>query len=287
MIDAVLDAIALIRELFADSFVALLCVAVAAPGLGVLLVLRRLPMLALAVPQTAACGQAAIYCLLGSAAMSSLWQIAGAAAGVLLGLAIMLCTSGDRRFLGVHAGVLYLVTLGVTDILYLKSPFDAAQQEAMQHGRLLTVLPGGRNQVLLAGLAILAATVMTYRRQWVAAFDPEQSALNGRPPRRSFALTLLLIGALCATCVPVVGPEVVLALLLIPAIVLRPHAPSMRALLPLAMLAGVLGSIAAFILACTEGLDLPPTPTLAITLLAASGVVALPSAAWTRLARRR
>ena len=61
MMQELLEALRLIRDHFADGFASLLAIAVVAPWLGVLLVLRRLPLLALAVPQMAGCGQAAAF----------------------------------------------------------------------------------------------------------------------------------------------------------------------------------------------------------------------------------
>ncbi|MCB9870052.1 MAG: metal ABC transporter permease [Planctomycetes bacterium] len=279
MMQELLEALRLIRDHFADGFASLLAIAVVAPWLGVLLVLRRLPLLALAVPQMAGCGQAAAFF-----AFALLWtvdqaqpeapgralQMLGASAGVLVGLGALLWAGGDRRYLGAQAGILYLVARGAQQLLYLESPYRHAFEHAAEQGHLLTVLAPGRNQVLATCAVLAAAAWAAHRRLWISAFDPDQARLNGIAPRRWFAGTLLLIGMLCGLCVPVVGAEVVLTLLLVPPTVLRACTPSLRAFAPLSVVAGVLGSVAAFVLGCTRTLDWPPGPTLVLSVLAAS-----------------
>lgn len=284
MIDEILRSFELIRELFFDGFLALLAVAIAAPMLGILLVLRRMPLVGLAVPQMAGCGQAATYFVFGLVASGgahglaepgAALQVAGSLAGVALGLAVLMLVTRDRRFLGVHAGVAFLVAIGLSEIFYLESPYESAVEQAIQNGRLLTVGAAGRNQVVACSLLVLVASIVAWRRLWVSAFDEDQARLCGLSPRRYVGLTLVLLGVFCALCVPVVGAEVVLAVLLIPLAVLRPFTPSLRAYAPLSICASVVGSVAAFVLACSEGIDWPPGATLVLCLLASSLLVAI------------
>ncbi len=85
---------------------------------------------------------------------------------------------------------------------------------------------------------------------------------------------LLLYCGLCALCVPVVGPEVVLTLLLVPPAILRTATPSLAAYPILSAIAGLIGGAGAFVLSCAEGVDWPPGPAVVLCVVATSAVLA-------------
>ena len=289
MMQALQSSVELIQELFMDGFLALLAVSIAAPFLGVLLVLRQMPVLGLAVPQLAGCGQAAAFFFVAlftatdaahPAEPDAIGQVLGALTAVLLGMLALVSFNRDPKFLGVHACILFLLAIALRELFLLGSTHQKAVEESIQHGRLLTVDAAGRNQVLATCAGVVLLTIALWRRLWIPAFDPAQAQLLGLPPRRSLLITLLLLGATCALCVPVVGPEVLLTLMLVPAAILRGATPTLAAYPLLAMVAGLVGSAGAFVLACAEGVDWPPGPAVVVCVLASSGVLALVLAVW-------
>lgn len=288
MMEAIQSSVDLIQELFLDGFLALLAVSIAAPFLGVLLVLRQMPVLGLAVPQVAGCGQAAMLFFFGLFTVAdsahpsepnAILQVLGALMAVLIGILALVWLARDQKFLGVHACILFLIAIALRELFFLGSPYHKIAEESIQHGRLLTVDAAGRNQVLITCAVVVLLATIFWRRLWIPAFDPAQAQLLGLRPRRSLLATLLLLGATCALCVPVIGPEVVLTLMLVPAAILRSATPSLAAYPVLSIVAGLLGSAAAFVLACTEGVDWPPGPAVVVCVIASSGIFALALAA--------
>ncbi len=281
---AIQNAMTLVEDLFFDGFVALMVVALVGPVLGTLLVLRRMPLLGLAIPQAAGCGQAASFFLFAT------WvtvdpaqpeepgpgmQLAASLAGVFIGLLLLALLGRDRRFSGVHAGVLFLAALGLKEIFYLESPYHQVFEEAIHHGRILTVVEAGRWQATWTG-GVLFVVLLAFRRSlWTTAFDPDQSRLNGVSPALWSFATLMILGAFCGLCVPVVGAEVILTLLLVPAAIIRGATPSVALFGPLCAVAGVTGAYASFVVACAEEVNWPPAPALILCVIASSVVTAM------------
>ena len=106
------------------------------------------------------------------------------------------------------------------------------------------------------------------RRLWLAALDRDQAQLSGQNPLLSKLLTLGLIGAVCGFTVPVIGPEAILALLLIPPAILQRATPSMALYGPLCSVVGIVGAAGSFVL--TVDRDWPAAPSLILSLIASS-----------------
>ncbi|MCB9918617.1 MAG: metal ABC transporter permease [Planctomycetes bacterium] len=278
MIEDLQNAIELIREFFLDGFLALLAVAVVGPILGSALVVRRMPLLALAVPQLAACGQAAAFCWFAlfyalrqggvveepGPAVQLLGSVASVFAGMLL---LML---GSSRTLGARAAIAFLFAVALRDVLFLATPYDKVFEDLVHRGRLLTVDTSGRNTVLAASVVVALVFLVTLRRNQVAAFDPDQARLLGAKPRVHTLATMLLFGLYCAVVVPIVDATVVLVLTLVPPIALRTAVPTLASYVPWCITTSLVGAMIAFVLACTEGIDWPPGPTLTIVVTAIS-----------------
>lgn len=288
MIDAILtaidDAMALVQELFFDGFVALMVVSAVAPALGMLLVLRRMPLLGLAIPQMAGAGQAAAFYLFATWVTidpahpeepSATLQLMASVGGVFLGLVILAAFSRDRRFSGLDAGILFLAAMALKEVFYLESPYHQIFEEAIHHGRILTVVEEGRLRVIWVSAPILVALVVFRRALWTTAFDPDQARLNRTSPALWSFVTLISLGAFCALCVPVVGPDVVLTLLLVPPALIRAASPSVGMFGPLCVIAGMTGAFASFVVACAEQVNWPPAPALILCVIASSVATAL------------
>lgn len=284
MIEALEQSFRLILDLFVDGFVSLLAIAIAGPFLGALLVLRRMPLVGLAGPQLAGCGQAAAHWLFAwivvqpgqtDAHPNSALQLFGAAVAVTVGLVAIGFASRDRRFLGVNAAIAWIVAIALQELFYLHSPFLHAAEQAAHHGQLLTVTPNQRNLVLVCAAVVIVVGGSLWRRLWITAFDADQGRLLGFSPRRALTATLLLLGGFCAVSTPAAGPLATLTLIVIPPAILRVATPSLAAFAPLSITAGLAGSIGGMLLACCEGVDWPPGPAITVCVIASSTGLAL------------
>ncbi|MCA8942503.1 MAG: metal ABC transporter permease, partial [Planctomycetes bacterium] len=282
MIESLCEAWNLAIGLFFDGFVSLLAIALTAPLIGVLLVLRRMPLLGLAGPQLASCGRAgAIYvsALVGGTEATHAFEpghgalVAGAVVAVTIGMLAIGVSSHERRFVGTRAGIAFVVAMALQDIFYLHSPPHPGLEEATHHGHLLTVDAVGRDLVLGCCAVTLAVCWSTWRRQWISAFDPDQARLLGLSVRRELVTTLLLVGGFCAVCAPIAGPLSVFTLTLVPPVFVRAASPSLASYAPLSIVAGLLGAVAAFVLACWEQVDWPPGPAVTLCVVASSALV--------------
>ena len=123
--DAVERSRELIREFFEDGFWTLMVLALVCPWLGTLLVLRRMPLLALAVPQMASCGEGLAFVLAAKSASDLLeapeqsTRTLAALGAVAAGLALIAFLSRRGRSIGVAAGILFLLSIGLRDIFFL------------------------------------------------------------------------------------------------------------------------------------------------------------------------
>jgi zinc transport system permease protein len=271
-----------VRGLYAAGFAAALVVGAVAPLLGTLLVARRAPLLALVVPEVAGLGVALSYfafpalSALGLAAGQSpshAVQMVGAAVGVGGGLALaaLIARPGDE--MGFALAIAFVLAGAGAEVLLLESRFHEFSEEWLHHGRLLTVLEEGAWVVAAGGAAAVLGFLALRRRLLRAAFDPDCAALRGERPRLSALQGDLLVGGFVAVVVPEVGPDVVLASLLIPPILLRRAARSTRAYLALCVLSGASGAALAFVLALAW--DWAMGPALTLATLAASSAIAV------------
>lgn len=287
VVAAIENAMELVGDLFLDGFLALMAVAIVAPLLGTLLVLRRMPLLGLAIPQMAGCGQAAAFFLFATWVTidrgdpqepDASLQLVASLGGVFVGLVVLSAFGRDRRFSGLHAGVLFLAALGLKEVFYLESPYHQIFEEAIHHGRILTVVEEGRWQVIWTSAPLVVALVAFRRPLWTTAFDADQARLNGSSPGLWSFATLMMLGAFSGLCVPVVGPDVVFTLLLVPAALIRAATPSVTLFGPLCVIAGTSGAFASIVVACAEEVNWPPAPALILCVIASSAATALVTA---------
>lgn len=276
----------LVSELVLDGFLATLALSVIAPLIGCQLILARRPLFALALPQAAALGAPLAWWWVTPAAGLAATHAHPSATALLVATsitvgacALLLVLVSARSGGGSESAVLYLVAIAALPLVSSGLPHEA--QLGGSSGQVFAVLPDGRNQVfLVAGLvfALLSVLEGRLRRATVA---PDSERLTGGRPSLILALGLVIAAALFVGTVPIVGPEVVLALVLIPPVVLAPAAPGLRAWRLLSVASSLLGVLAAFLLAVAR--DWPLAPSLVLALTVASLLIAALTAASTRL----
>jgi len=278
------DSWELIHALCMDGFVTSLVLAVVAPWMGTLLIVRRMPFLGLAIPQLAGAGTALAWLLfpvffpeaLASQEIhqhpSTLFLLAGSGAAILVGLVGLTVMGRKGRVASSHAAIVYLIGLATAEIAWVTGPYPEMAESSARRGRLLTVLPEGRNLVVWASVAALVLVIWLRKQLWLSAFDVDLARLKRLNPSVWLLITLLLLGTHAALTVPVTGPEVLLALLLIPPAILNRAVPSLASYGPISALAGLLGTAAGFHLSFQK--DWPLNPSVIAGLVASSLVVA-------------
>jgi ABC-type Mn2+/Zn2+ transport system permease subunit len=270
--------------LFRNAVFGGLLVALVCSLLGVYVVLRRMVLLGVALPQAGAAGIAATFWLTGHAHQPGSTHL-GALAGSLLAtfgaLGLLLAAGrGARSPAEWRVGGLFAVASAVTVLFVAINPTGDLEVTNLLRGELLAI---GDTDLAVLGVASAVALVLffSFRREiLLASFDPEFACTVGRQPGRADALLFLLLGGAIALGVMAAGPLVVFGFLVLPALAALRVAPGVGAALGLSAAVGTLCSVGGFALAYRA--DLPTGPTS----------VALAAGAWlavslgTRLAAR-
>lgn len=274
--NSLIEAWNLSTGLFFEGFLALLFASLVLPAIGTLLVLRRMPFIAIAVPGIAGAGVAFSYFLWPTIFTiayetldppTTLFQNLCAFLFLTLGL-WWISSRKSRDQIESGAVLLFVVTLALSEILLLDSIYDEFSHRWLHHGHVLSVLETGRNRVI-ATCVIIAAIAGFYRRElWLTAIDREQATLSGLPEKRWLLVHLFLAGVASGMIVPELGPQAVLGLLLIPATISFPAARSLSGYATTCSTIGVISTLLTFWLAMVQ--DWPIAPALILVLTSVS-----------------
>ena len=258
--------------LFRDGFFALLVAAFVLPAIGTLLVLRRMPFVAVAVPGIAGSGVAFAYFIWPTIFATAYETLdpphtffQNLCAFLFLALGLYWLSSRDsRERIESGAALLFVISLALSEILLLDSIYDEFSHRWLHHGHVLSILEDGRNRVIVTCL-VLATVSIYYRRElWLTAIDREQAALSGLPERRWLLIHLSLAGIASGMIVPEIGPQAVLGLLLIPATISFPAARSLSGYAWTCSVIGVVSTLLTFWLSIVR--DWPISPALLVVL---------------------
>ncbi len=209
--------------IFHNAIVGGLGVALLCSLLGIYLVLRRLVLIGVALPQASAAGIAAVFWLTGHGhpgmADTHLLALAGSlgAAFAALGLLVL----GQRRSRSPAewgVGALFAISSAATILLIAINPKGDIEMAGLLRGELLAITDGDLR--LLAGVLLAVAILFfLFRRDLLlSSFDPQFARTLGRNPLRYDLLLYLLIGAGVAIGVMTAGPLVVFGFLVLPAL---------------------------------------------------------------------
>jgi ABC-type Mn2+/Zn2+ transport system permease subunit len=271
--------------LFRNAVVGGLFVAVVCSLLGIYLVLRRLVLLGVALPQAGAAGIAAAFWLTGHAHEPGAAH-AGALIGSLfatfggLGL-LLLGQRGGRSPAEWGVGALFAIASAATVLFVALNPSGDLEVTNLLRGELLTISDGDLAVIVTASLVALALFFLFAREILLASFDAEFARTIGRDPRRADALLFVLLGGAISLGVMEAGPLVVFGFLVLPPLAALRVAPGLGVAMAISVAIGALCSVGGFALAYR--VDLPTGPTS--VALAAGFWIAFTAAA--RLSRRR
>ncbi|MEM7167993.1 MAG: metal ABC transporter permease [Planctomycetota bacterium] len=259
--------------LFRDGFVSLVVASAILPPLGTLLLLRRMPFVAVAVPALAGAGVALAYFLWPMLVVAARETLAAppafaqnSGAAIVVGVALLwLSRKGIGERIDAAAALVFVASLALSEILLLESIYDEVAHRWLHHGHVLSILEAGRNRVVVTCVCLGLVFVLARRELWLAAVDREQATLSGLPAGRWLFLTLALVGSACAVLVPELGPQVVLALLLAPATLLRSVCGSLVGYASLSAVVGTLSAALTFFVSVSQ--DWPVAPALVVSLV--------------------
>jgi ABC-type Mn2+/Zn2+ transport system permease subunit len=258
-----------VSELFAADFlfrnailgglgVALLC-----SVLGIYLVLRRLVLIGVALPQAGAAGIAAVFWLTGhghagtgSAHGLALVGSLGATFG-----ALGLLVAGRRRARSPaewSVGALFAIGSAATILFIALNPKGDIEMASLLRGELLAITDSDL-RVLGVVLLVVGSLFFLFRRDLLlTSFDPEFSRTLGRDPVRYDLLLYGLLGGGIALGVMTAGPLVVFGFLVLPALAALRLAPGLGSAFAISAALAALSFLGGFALSYRA--DLPAGP---------------------------
>jgi ABC-type Mn2+/Zn2+ transport system permease subunit len=263
--------------LFRNAVLGGLLVALVCSVLGIYVVLRRLVLLGVALPQAGAAGIAAAFWLSGHSHTPGAAHAAAlvGSLGATFGALVLLVAGqrGARSPAEWGVGALLAVASAATVLFVAVNPSGDLEVTNLLRGEILA-LNDADLAVLCVGSALALILFFLFGREiLLASFDPEFSRTIGHDPARADGLLFLLLGGAIAIGVMEAGPLVVFGFLVLPPLAALRVAPSLGAALAISAGIGAACSVGGFALAYRA--DLPTGPTsvalAALSWLAVSG----------------
>jgi ABC-type Mn2+/Zn2+ transport system permease subunit len=260
--------------LFQNAILGGLGVALLCSLLGIYLVLRRLVLIGVALPQASAAGIAAVFWLTGhghgGASETHALALAGSLVATFGALALLVV---GQRGAQVPAewgiGVLFAVSSAATILFVAIHPSGDIEMASLLRGELLTITDADL-LVLGSVLFSVGALFFLFRRDLLlTSFDPEFSRTLGRNPIRYDLLLYLLIGGGVALGVITAGPLVVFGFLILPSLAALRLASGLGSAFAISALLAAASFLGGFALSYRA--DLPTGPVC----------VAVAAAAWS------
>ncbi len=209
--------------LFRNAIVGGWIVCVLCAVLGVYVVLRRLVLLGVALPQASAAGIALVFLATGHShgdpGQAHALALGGSLAATLAALALLvLAGRSATQPIEWRIGGTLAISTAATLLFVALSPTGDLEMTSLLRGELLAI--SDRDLALLAGVAAaIAAVFALFRRELlVVSFDPEFARTIGREPVRYDLMLYLLLGAAISIGVMTAGPMVVFSFLVLPAL---------------------------------------------------------------------
>jgi zinc transport system permease protein len=263
--------------LFRNALLGGLGVALLCSLLGIYLVLRRLVLIGVALPQASAAGIAAVFWLTGhghaGAADTHLLALAASLGATFAALGLLVL--GQRRARSPAewgVGALFAISSAATILFIAINPKGDIEMAGLLRGELLAITDGDLRLVAGVLLAVGSLFFLFRRDLLLTSFDPEFSRTLGREPVRYDLLLYLLIGGGIALGVMMAGPLVVFGFLVLPALAALRVAPGLVAAFCLSAGVAAFSFLGGFWIAYRA--DLPAGPTcvaVAAACWAASG----------------
>jgi ABC-type Mn2+/Zn2+ transport system permease subunit len=249
--------------LFRNAILGGLGVALLCSVLGVYLVLRRLVLIGVALPQASAAGIAAVFWWTGHGHAdpggTHLLALGGSLAATFGGLALLVV--GQRRARSPAewgVGALFAVGSAATILFVALNPKGDIEMATLLRGELLAIT-GTDLRALGVVLLVVGSLFFLFRRDLLlTSFDPEFARTIGRDPVRYDLLLYFLMGGGIALGVMTAGPLVVFGFLVLPALAALRIAPGIGSAFAISAALASLSFLAGFWLSYRA--DLPAGP---------------------------
>ena len=264
--------------LFRNAILGGLGVALLCSVLGIYLVLRRLVLIGVALPQASAAGIAGVFWFTGHAhaegQAAHFVALAGSLGATFAALAFLLV---GRRRARVPAewgvGALFAISSAATVLFVAVNPTGDLEMSNLLRGELLAITARDL-QVIGAAMALVGVLFVLFRRELLlTSFDAEFARTIGRNPLRYDALLYALLGGSIALGVMNVGPLVVFGFLVLPALAALRIAPGIASAFVLSALIAAVSFVGGF--AAAYRADLPAGPVGVAVAAAIWGAVGL------------
>lgn len=251
--------------LFRNAILGGLGVALLCSVLGVYLVLRRLVMIGVALPQASAAGIAAVFWASGHAHAHAagndkhVLALIGSLGATFAALALLVVSRRRARSpADWGVGALFAISSAATVLFVALNPTGDLEMSNLLRGELLAIT---RDDLFVLGGAgfVIGSCFFAFRRELLlTSFDPEFASTIGRDPVRYDALLYALLGSGIGIGVLEAGPLVVFGFLVLPALAALRLAPGFRSLFAISAAIGALAFLSGF--ALSYHADLPAGP---------------------------
>ncbi len=251
--------IAMLDDFFIRALVAGIGLALVVGPLGCFVVWRRMAYFGDTMAHSALLG-AALALLLDISLMTGVFAVA-----VLVSLALLALQSRGALPTDALLGILSHSTLALGLVLVAFMTWVRIDLLGFLFGDILSVSRTDIAIIYSGGAIILAVLVLIWRPLLAATVSPELARAEGMNPARSRMIFMLLMAAIIAMAMKIVGILLITSLLIIPAASARRFAASPEQMAALASLIGVL--------AVTGGLfsslqfDTPSGPSIVVAAL--------------------
>jgi ABC-type Mn2+/Zn2+ transport system permease subunit len=266
------------HDLFGNAIAGGLGVALLCALLGVHLVLRRLVLIGVALPQASAAGVAAVFWLSGHGHSGSdeahVLALAGSLIATFVALALLLAGARQSdRPPEWGVGALFSISSAATILFVAVNPHGDMEMAGLLRGELLAI---SATDLWLIGAVLLVVVAMlaAFRRELLlASFDPEFARTLGRNPARADALLFALLGSGIALGVMTAGPLVVFGFLVLPALAALRIAPGLGSAFAISAAIAAIAFLGGFELSVRA--DLPSGPVCVAVAAAVWGTLGL------------
>jgi zinc transport system permease protein len=136
-------------------------------------------------------------------------------------------------------GILWAMGMALGIIFIGLSPGYAPDLFSYLFGNILTVPTSDLMLMLILDTVIIMLVLLLYKEFLFISFDEEFSTVSGVPTKRLYLLLLCLVALTVVVLIRVVGIILVIALLTIPAALARQFTHSLKKMMLLAILAGI------------------------------------------------
>ena len=264
--------------LFRNAIVGGWIVCVLCSVLGVYVVLRRLVLLGVALPQAGAAGIALVFFATGHShgapGQAHALALGGSLAATFTALGLLVLAGRNAtQPVEWRIGGILAITTSATLLFVALSPTGDLEMTSLLRGELLAI--SDRDLAVVAAVASVVVLVFVlFRREiLLVSFDAEFARTIGRDPLRYDLLLYLLLGAAISVGVMTAGPMVVFAFLVLPALAALRLGFTMPLTFAVSVAIATVSSVGGFALSYRA--DLPAGPVYVMVAAAIWLVVSL------------